>query len=249
MSKKLLSIGVLICLWSCGFAQQKVQGIVFDAQTKQRVSTVYLYNTKADTGVYNNLKGEFSIAAKPGDVLLIAAHGYFADTVQVTDQHTIALYLERSSIWLNDVYVFGQKSPAEMLQEKKDAFPSIFEERQALLTAGHSGAGLSIDALYSLISREGKNARNLRRIIERDYREAIIDYRFSKSMVAAATGLRGKELEEFMFNFRPSYYFVLNANDYQLAQYIKQSFQDYRRHPGFQREEPLVPIPTDSSQF
>lgn len=238
-----------MCLWFFGFAQQRIQGIVFDAQTKQRVSTVYLYNTKKDTGVYNNLKGEFSIAASPGDVLLVAAQGYFADTVQVNDLGTIALYLERSSIWLKDVYVFGQKSPADMLKEKKEAFPSIFEERQSLLSVGRNGAGLSIDALYSLISREGKNARNLRRIIERDYREAIIDYRFSKTMVAAATGLRGEELETFMFNFRPSYYFVLNANDYKLAQYIKRCFQEYKRHPGFQREEPLVPDSKDSSKF
>lgn len=240
-----MPIGVFIFSWSLGFSQQKIEGIVFDAQTKQRVSTVYLYNTQADTGVYNNLRGEFSITANPGDVLLVAAEGYFADTVEVTGQTTIALYLDRSSIWLKDVYVFGQKSPEEMLEEKKEAFPSIFEERKALLTTGHNGAGLSIDALYSLVSREGKNARNLRRIIERDYREAIIDYRFSKSMVAAATGLRGNELEEFMFNFRPSYYFVLNANDYKLAQYIMRCFEEYKRHPGFRREEPLIPEDTN----
>lgn len=244
MSKVLFFIGLLTFYGLFGFAQQKIEGIVFDAQTKQRVSKVYLYNTSIDTGVYNNLKGEFSISAHPGDVLLVAAQGYFADTVKVTDKPVVALYLERSSIWLKDVYVFGQKSPEEMLEEKKEAFPSIFEERQGLLTAGHTGAGLSIDALYSLISREGRNARNLRRIIERDYKEAIIDYRFSKSMVAAATGLRGNELEEFMFNFRPSYYFILSANDYKLGQYIKRCYEEYKRNPGFRRVEPLLPEDT-----
>src|SRR5690606_21889660 len=179
--------------------------------------------------------------ASPGDVLLVAAQGYFADTVTVDVPTTLILYLERSSVWIKDVHVFGRRSPDDMLKEQKKEYPSVFAEKKSLLSVGPTGAGLSIDALFSLISREGKNARYLQKVIERDYREAIIDYRFSPTLVATATGLRGEELKEFMFNFRPSYYFVLTANDYKLAQYVKQCFEDYKRHPGFRRVEPLVP--------
>lgn len=245
MKKRLLK-GLLI-LWafifpfSLVFSQQKIEGIVFDSQTNQRVSQVYLYNTQTDTGVFNNLKGEFFIPAAAGDVLLVAAEGYFADTVKVLNESTLILYLHRSSIWIKDVHVFGQKSPDEMLKAEKEEYPSIFRERQSLLSAGPSGVGLSIDALFSLVSREGKNARNLRRIIERDYREAMIDYRFSKTLVSTATGLKGEELEDFMFNFRPSYYFVLSADDYRMAQYVKICYDQYKRNPNFPKREPLNP--------
>src|SRR5690606_42028501 len=67
----------------------------------------------SDTGVFNNLKGEFFIPAAAGDVLLVAAEGYFADTVKVLNESTLILYLHRSSIWIKDVHVFGQKSRSE----------------------------------------------------------------------------------------------------------------------------------------
>lgn len=99
---------------------------------------------------------------------------------------------------------------------------------------------MSINALYSLISREGKNARYLQEIIERDYRDAIIDFRFSAYLVKTLTGLENDKLADFMFYYRPSYYFILNSNDYALGIYVKNSFEEYKRNPELRKVKDLA---------
>lgn len=229
-------------------AQQEVSGIIFDQDTKQRVAKVYIYNTNNDEGVFNNLKGEFSLSANDGDVLIAATEGYFPDTLSVQQDSILVLYLKRSSIMLREVSVVARKSPQEILSQKKEDYNVAYRRGDpgSLISTGHSGAGLSIDALYSILSREGKNARYLQEIIERDYQNDIIDYRYTPDLVHANTGLEGEALQDFMEQYRPSYYFILESNDYSLVLFIRNSYQQYRRNPHARRLPALPEIPIDN---
>ncbi len=223
------------------FAQTAVQGIVFDKHTKQRISQVYVYNTANDQGGYNNTRGEFDIHASPGDILIAAAKGYHPDTLIVSDKKVVLFHMERSTIWLDEVSVIARRSPEEQLLKNKREYSTAYSkgESGSIFSVGPTGAGLSIDALYKLISREGKNARRLQEIIERDYRESVIDYRFTPELVSGVTGLKGATLADFMRQYRPSYFFVLSANDYNLAFYIRSSFAQYRQNPEARRLPPF----------
>jgi len=240
----LKKLGLLICaiLYSgLLLAQQEVDGIVFDTETKQRVAKVYIYNTQNKTGTFNNLKGEFRLKASKGDVLIAATEGYYPDTLTLKDDATILLFLKKSSIMLREVSIVARKSPDDILRQKQEDYNTAYSKGDpgSLLSVGNSGAGLSIDALYSILSREGKNARYLQEIIERDYQDDIIDYRFTPELVSANTGLKAGELDDFMQQYRPSYYFILNSSDYELALYIRSSYQKYRQNPAARRLPPL----------
>lgn len=244
--KQLISI-IFLLLLSSGLvmAQQEVSGIIYDQDTKQRVARVYIYNTNNDQGAFNNLKGEFTLQAKPGDVLIAATEGYFPDTLTIQQKNILVLYLKRSSIMLREVSVVARKSPEEILRQNKEDYNVAYRRGDpgSLLSTGHSGAGLSIGALYSILSREGKNARYLQEIIERDYQNDIIDYRYTPELVHSNTGLEGDALIDFMEQYRPSYYFILESNDYSLALFIRSSYQEYRRNPRARRLPPLQEIP------
>ncbi|WP_257658557.1 hypothetical protein [Parapedobacter lycopersici] len=218
-------------------AQKAIQGIVFDKHTKQRIAQVYIYNTANDAGGFNNLRGEFDIPASRGDVLIAAAKGYFPDTLAVGDHDVVLFNMERSSIWIDEVSVIARRSPEEQLLQNKREYSTAYSKGSAgsIFSVGPTGSGLSIDALYNLISREGKNARRLQEIIERDYRESVISYRFTPELVAQVTGLTDEKLVDFMQQYRPSYYFVLSANDYNLAFYIRESFVRYKQNPELNR--------------
>ena len=234
---------ILFCIFYSGLllAQEGVNGIVYDQNTKQRVAKVYIYNTNKDTGTFNNLRGEFQLKVSPGDILIAATEGYYPDTLTVKDEKTILLYLRRSSIMLREVSIIARRSPQEVLEQKKEDYNTAYRNGDPgpLLSVGNSGAGLSIDALYSLISRKGKNARYLQEIIERDYQDDIIDYRFTPEMVRSNTGLKGEALNDFMLQYRPSYYFILASNDYSLALYIRSSYEEYKKNPKARRLPPL----------
>lgn len=213
-----------------------------------RLTRVYLYNMRTHSGFYNNIKGEFNINAIVGDTIVAALQGYHVDTLIIPPTKTVIFYLKRNSIMLEQVDINDTiSSPQVRLNRTKREYKSIYRkgDPQDLLQMGTAnrpgGAGLGIDALFSLLSKEGKNARYLQEIIERDYRDNIIDYRFKPSLVKTVTDLDGEKLQDFMQQYRPSYFFILEANDYQLITYIKESYRRYRSNPSLKRLPPLVP--------
>jgi hypothetical protein len=228
-------------------AQEKsVQGIVFDRDSKQRLSRVYIYNTNTSKGFYNNSRGEFTTQASPGDVLIAALQGYGVDTISVSQQNTLLFYLKRSSIQLREVRIQDSlKNPKDKLKETKKEYKDAYTKGDVseVFSPGSStstaGAGLSINTIYNLLSKEGKNARQLQKIIERDYRKAMIVYRFNAGLVSEVTGLKGEKLADFMQQYEPGYNFVIEANDYQLISFIKTSYRNYLQNPAANRLPPL----------
>lgn len=243
-------IALLLLFVTCtAFAQEKtVQGIIFDKDSKARLTRVYLYNMRTHSGFYNNTKGEFNTKAVVGDTLVAALQGYNVDTLIVPPANTVLFYLKRNSILLQEVKVTDSLlSPQERLNRTRKEYSGIYRkgDPQDLLQRGTpnrpGGAGLGIDALYSLLSREGKNARYLQEIIERDYKDNLINYRYTPALVSSVTGLKGEKLKDFMEQYRPSYYFILEAKDYGLISFIKDAFRQYTMNPALNRLPPLVP--------
>ncbi len=249
MKKLLLYIILLLGIVHRTYAQDRpVQGIVFDRDTKLRLTRVYIYNTRTEKGFYNNTKGEFNATLRTGDVLVAAVQGYLVDTVRVGDASTVLIYLKRNVVQLKEVIIRDStKSPADRLKETRQEYEGAYRRGSTkdLLTLGGGnnlgGAGLGIDALYNLVSRSGRNARELQRVIERDYRESMIDYRFNKSFVARATALKDTALTDFMQQYRPTYNFIMEASDYELMDYTKACLELYRRNPAARRLPPLKP--------
>lgn len=226
--------------------ERPIQGIVFDKDSKQRLTRVYIYNTRTGEGFYNTTKGEFKTNVQEGDVLVAALQGYGVDTMNVHSENTILFYLKRNIIQLQEVVVKDTLgSPSDRLKAKIDEYNSAYSKGKVgdVFSLGGSngggGAGLSIDALYSLLSRQGRNARQLQKIIERDYRDAIIEYRYTKTLINSVTGLNGDKLIDFKQQYKPGYYFILEANDYDLIEYIKKSYVSYLKDPGAYRLQPL----------
>jgi hypothetical protein len=214
--------------------------------SKQRLTRVYIYNTRTGEGFYNTTKGEFKSNAQEGDVLIAALQGFGVDTIKIRTESTILFYLRRNAIQLKEVVVKDSLgTPAEQLKAKMEEYSSAYSKGAVgdIFSLGGSngggGAGLSIDALYSLLSRQGKNARLLQKIIERDYRDAMINYRFTKTLINRVTGLNGAKLVDFKQQYKPGYYFILEANDYDLIQYIKRSYSSYLENPAAYRLQTL----------
>lgn len=246
--KKIIFIFLLLLLPVCSLlAQDKpIQGIVFDMESKQRLTRVYIFNTRTGEGFYNTTKGEFKTNAREGDILVAALQGYGVDTVSIRTVSTVLFYLKRNSIQLQEVVVRDSLgTPEERLQNTKEEYNAAYIKGAVgnLLTTGGSngggGAGLSINALYSLLSREGRNARQLQKIIERDYRDAMIEYRFTRTLINRVIGISGSKLLDFKQQYKPGYYFIIQANDYELIEYIKKSYASYLENPAAYRLQPL----------
>ena len=100
-----------------------------------------------------------------------------------------------------------------------------------LINLGTGGVGLGIDAIYNLLSKQGRNARHLQKILEKDYHEDLISYRFNPNLVQQVLGIKDTELIDFMQQYRPTYQFVLDADDYSFNIFIKNAYRSYRLNP------------------
>ncbi len=244
---RLFALFFLFFISSQLFAQTvTVQGFVIDKESKARLAKVYIYNSANDEGIYNNLKGEFTTKAKVGDTIFAALSGYAMDTAVYKGKGAMVFQLKSLAIKLNQVEIYGKTiTPQEQrllnLREYKYAIDR--GSTKDLLNLGLGGVGLGIDAIYNLLSRQGKNARHLQAIIEKDYREAIIDYRYRPEYVRAILGNPMFDVKDFMLQYRPTYQFVLTATDYAFVQFIKNSYNSYKRNPATFRL-PKLPVIT-----
>jgi hypothetical protein len=217
---------------------------VFDKDSKDRIASVNVRNATTDISDYNNLKGEFKINAKAGDVLIFSRTDYHPDTVKIKNNAPLAIYMLRNAIQLNEVTVHDTLlTPEQRLENTKNDFTKIYGSlayRDFLSTPSSGGAGLSIDALWNSISRSGRNAEKLRNIIENDYRQNVIDYRFNRTFVNNITGLTGDKLTEFMIRYRPGYYITQTLSEYEFISLIRSNYRRYLRRPRMYALPPLI---------
>lgn len=238
---------IWLLLLFCGlsyntFAQDKtVDGIVFDKDSKDRLAKINVRNTSNGEAVYNNLKGEFKIKAGTGDVLIFNKEGYFADTIKIQGNNTLAVYLKRTGIQLSQVDINAKKlTPEKQLEATKRDYTKIYGyDNDFLSMSPGGGVGVSIDAIFNAFSKSAKNAEKLKGIIERDYHENVIDYRFNRTLVGNITGLKDEQLTDFMYKYRPGYYYVTTATDYDFVRYIRNNYRRYKRNPGAFTLKPL----------
>lgn len=239
---------IFLCFLCCSFSYAQkvnVKGFVIDKTSKQRLAKVYIYNSRSDEGLYNNSKGEFSTIASVGDTLFAMLQGYGLDTVIYKGNNAIYFQLRPLAVQLREVAIVGSSlTPRERYDKTLKEYKYATERGSSrdLLNLGPSGVGLGIDAIYNLLSRKGRNARHLQDILERDYKEQIIDFRFNPTFVGRALRIKGFELEDFMQQYRPSYDFVLVASDYAFIVFLKNNYATYQRNPNTFRLKSLPKI-------
>lgn len=224
-------------------AQDKLSGIVFDADSKDRLSRVNVTNASKGFFVFDNVNGVFEIDAKIGEKIIFSAPDHHPDTIIVRNFTPIAVYLRSTSIHLKPVNIVEKKmDPQSLLAARKKDNGKAYGHlatKDYLTSVSGMGAGLGIDALWNAFSREGRNAAHLRETIENDYKQDVIDSRFSSALVGRITGLTGERLKDFMKKYRPGYYFLESASDYDLIASIRTNYRRFMRNPA---AHALIPL-------
>jgi hypothetical protein len=248
-----ISFGVAMKLWLllcffitvsvCSAQNKTVAGIIFDKENKARVASVNVQNITTGISIYNNLKGEFKIPAKPGDQLVFTRQDFHPDTVKVINDTLLAVYMRHLAIQLKEVTVHDSLlTPDQRLAATKADYTKIYGSlsySDFLTTPSSGGAGLSIDALWNSLSRSGRNAEHLRGIIQQDYEQNFVDYRFNRTLVGNITGLKDEKLTEFMQRYRPGYYTTKNASDYEFISMIRANMRRFKRNKRTYILQPL----------
>jgi hypothetical protein len=237
---------LLFCLLSLKALAQEttVAGIVFDADSKERVARVKVLNINTGKSVYDNLNGVFNIEAQTGDQLIFSQQEHLSDTIKVQNHVPIAVYMKKVAILLQEVTITDTlQDPLRKMMDKQRYYSKAYGSlaNSDFLSVGPSGAGLGIDAIYNALSRSGREMARLRATIQGDYQQDVIDYRFNKVFVGRITGLKDGQLADFMQKYRPGYYFITYASDYEFISSIKTNLRRYFRNPAAHALTSLYP--------
>lgn len=191
----------------------------------QRKTSAFIFNKTLGSRATSNIRGEFSLTATQGDTLITNLSGHRTDTLIYQNQKFIVINLKPAVINLKEVKITAKKiSPEENYANLREEYKEIYRKGDTkdmfIINGFPPGIGISIDKIYNALSREGKNARKLLRILTNDYKHNVVDQKFNETLVTKLTKLTGIKLQDFMLTNRPSYDFVAYATDLDLANYI-----------------------------
>lgn len=208
-------------------AQQagSIQGLVLEKGTSTRVASANVRNKATRTTVSTDLMGVFRIYAQVGDTLEFTKLGFEPHHTVVHTLSDILIDLQASSYRIETVTV-EQRSREQELRDGMDSY-----RRQGVYQEGKPGV-LSyvfspITSLYERFSKQGKQARRFRNYMDNEMEAIAVDRLFSAYKITSLTGLENKDLENFMFIYRPSYVSIQGWNDYDLTKYVLDSFKKF----------------------
>lgn len=216
---------------------QTITGSV--SNTADFLSGAKVQNLHFKAVTFSDIKGTFKLNASQGDTLVLSYIGYRNDTLIVGNEQFIKVILQPANNVLREVLIRGNRlTPLQQYQKNQEEFKQIYRigDKSHMVSIG-LGIGLNIDALYSALSKEGKDARRMQKTLTTDYQNSLVDSRFTKELVSSITGYQKQRLDDFMMENRPSFAFIQNSSDYELIQYIQ------RKAVGIssKADNPIVP--------
>jgi hypothetical protein len=207
------------------FAQDfKLEGVVMEKDSKVRIALASINNKRNGFSVGSNDIGLFTIKASVGDTLVIVKRGYNDLEVVVRTPNDLIVYLNRG-ITLNEVVISGESK-----KQSLDAIKRDFKNKGSFYAGKPSFLSFiftPLTAIYELVGRTPKNARRFNNYYVTEMQQTHIDAFFNKSIISSNTGLTGKELDNFMINYRPEYEQSKNWNTYDGLKWIKESYKKY----------------------
>ncbi len=223
----LLAIIIFLIPFKQVFAQEefKITGVIFEKATTIRIALAEITNKRNKYTVGSNDLGIFTIKGLIGDTLIIKKRNFTFLEVKILSTKDIITYLIRDANTLDEVTVFGKTKRQEMAAIQKDfkSKGSFYAGKPPLLSYIFS----PLTALYELFGRTPKNARRFNNMYVTEMQLSHVDQFFNKSIIKDNTGLEGKELENFMINYRPDYIKSKNWTEYDGIKWINDSYKKY----------------------
>jgi hypothetical protein len=229
---------------ACTAYGQNIAGTVTDKLTRQPVigATVSLGNIKTTT----NQQGVFLlVSADKKDSLYIRHINYKTySCLPGKGNSSLHIELDPARISLNTVTIHGERNFKQDSINNRMAYAKQFDYtgpkvKDIFSTAPkQTGELLSINllALVDVLTKKSTNEYKFNKTLIRDEQADFVDHKFTVSKVQQLTGMKGDTLTTFMVDYRPAYPFVKKASEYDMINYIKDSYQRFKQS-GFKRDD------------
>jgi hypothetical protein len=219
-------------------AQLTVSGTVYDNSKNNFIENVRVISTGGLFAVTDSL-GRYHISVLNNDSISFIydnkpTHKFPVAQIKNTDEFDISLKVTVQSKYtpLRDVIVYGKTYRQDSI-ENRQTYADIFEYTKPRIRSGISPGGVAGADVNELINifrfRRNRQLKAFQQRLELQEKDKYIDHRFSKAFVKRLTALDGKELDDFLLLYRPSYEFTLDSSELEFNQYIINAYYHFRR--------------------
>jgi hypothetical protein len=213
--------------------QYTVRGTVYNMYRTRPLEAVSVISTSGN-GTVTDSDGYYMILVNENDSLSFSYLGRYTMKFPVKGHlaNNFDVALEVNPTALREVKVFPRNYRRDSIQNRLDYAKAFDFRKPGISITGPGqglGVGLDLDQLIDVF-RFQRNRRMLafQRRLEEEEIDKFIDHRFNRSIVRKITRLNEKELDSFMVRYRPSFAFCKTSTDYDLLEYIKLAYQEYR---------------------
>lgn len=219
-----------------------ITGTAYDADTRNKLKLVFVNNLTQREVDHSGQKGDFTVKADLGDLIVFSCPGYQSDTLILENMRPKIVLMRPSLIVLDEVIVSAKGT------NKPEDFKSAYSSAYSYATTNV----FSLDGKVSLVnafSKQSKDKRAFQKFMDQELNEKLIDEKFNKPLVTQLTKVRGQLLEDFMSYYRPTYSQVANMSDVDLRTYIIKSYNEYIKLPAENRIYPTLPKTSFGGSF
>jgi len=231
MKLKFITIVMLVFTTGIVYAQNPLKGTVEEAGKNTRLSNVFIKDMTNNQLALTDKNGEFEINAETGHTLVFTAPGYVNDTLYVIDMKPKHIKMEIMTIALREVKISARRGAAF---NPRQEYPEVYQKSKVYILSPSSW-----------FSREGKQARRLKRYFAMEMQQEKVDEVFNAAYVGSLVPLKGQDLEDFMTMYRPSYAFIKSNGGQSLAVYINDSYKKFMALPPDKRSVGRLTTPAD----
>ena len=231
-----------------GFSQdEKVSGVVFNAENDLPMGNVHVVNLNQVIGSITNTKGEFEITARAGDTLYFSFLGFKSIKIRVTNDilkyKGTRIGMTELAYTLEEVVVKPYRLTGYLDIDAKN-IPINKAQRYSIsgLPKGYEAGSYNpgaiskilgalfnpADFLHNIFGKKPKQLRKLRKMKEDDKIRNLLAAKFDRDMLMELLQVERLDIDEILRNCNYSVDFIQTANDLQILDAISSCYEEYK---------------------
>jgi hypothetical protein len=205
----------------------KIQrGLLLKSGTDLKLGSVQIYDKRSGAKARSNTVGVFNIPAAVGDTLTFTSDNFQATDIIVTDLADKIVYLA-PVIQLDEVVVKEYSLKKDIAEVQRG-----YREKSVFYTGTPHYYYLFLKPMtfiYENFKSEEIDARRFNRYARRELALYKVSARFNDDAIKKVVPIKDAELEDFELAYFPTVVQINSWNDYELINYIKSSYQDFKK--------------------
>lgn len=215
-----------------GMAQtaNRIGGVILQDGTKARIEQVEVRNQRSGQMVYSDKLGLFVLICKIGDTLQIERIGYQSQKIGVQNFTDLIIHLKLTN-QLREVAI-----TSKLASQNFREISTAYSKEKGIFYGGKPPIGLllpfggsPITFFYELLGKDGRRVRRLNQLAKQAAEAEEIDRYFNDLIIQQAVPIDSGQLEAFKLNYTPKLDKLKKWSDYDRANYIKISFEEFEK--------------------